>query len=117
MWLIKIGNELVGSINDAQRAFHTLSTNGATPVTLLFLHSKIQPAISHDGFPIMLSVPFHQHVHDQMNCQWGFTTVAEHLRKVPPYSIIIDGDVQNCVTKVMKITRGKLLGQDKWSDW
>jgi hypothetical protein len=67
VWLIKIGNELVYTINHAQRAFHTLSTNGAMTVTLIFLHSKKQSAISHDGLPIVLSVPFHQHIHDQMN--------------------------------------------------
>jgi hypothetical protein len=66
-WLIKIGNKLVCTINDAQRAFHTLLTNGATTVTLLFLHSKIQPTISHDGLPIVSGIPFNQHVHDQMN--------------------------------------------------
>jgi hypothetical protein len=47
----------------------------------------------------------------------GLSSVAEHLRKAPPYSILIDGDVQSCVTKVMKLTCRKLLCQDDWSDW
>jgi hypothetical protein len=116
-WLIKIGNNLVYTINDAQWAFHTLSTNGATTVMLLCLRSKIQPAISHDGLPIVSSIPFHQHIHDQKDHQWDFTIVAEHLRKAPPYSNVINGDVQSCVTKMMKLTRRKLLRQDDWSNW
>ncbi len=66
-WLIKIGNKLVSSIKDAQWAFHTLPTNGTTMVMLLFSHSKAKQAISQDGLPIVMSIPFYQHVHDQMN--------------------------------------------------
>jgi hypothetical protein len=101
-WLIEIGNKLVYTINDARQAFHTLSTNGTMTVTLLFLHSK-----THDGLPIVSSIPFHQYIHEQMNHQWDSTTVAEHHRN----------DVRNCVTKVMKITCRKLLCQEDWSDW
>jgi hypothetical protein len=43
--------------------------------------------------------------------------VAEHLRKTPPYKIVMDGDVWNTTTKVMKLTRGKLLRQEDWNDW
>jgi hypothetical protein len=35
----------------------------------------------------------------------------------PTYEVVIDGDIRNVVTKVMKLTRGKLLKQDDWADW
>ncbi len=43
--------------------------------------------------------------------------VADYLRKAPPYNIVESGDVLNCVTWVMRLTRRKLLQQDDWSDW
>ncbi len=52
-----------------------------------------------------------------MNKHWDFTTVANYLRKAPPYWIVEDGDVLNYVTRVMKLTRGKLLQQNDWMDW
>jgi len=56
-------------------------------------------------------------VHDQMNHHWDFSTVADYLRKAPPYETVDTGDVLNYVTCVMRLTRGKLLQQDDWSDW
>jgi hypothetical protein len=52
-----------------------------------------------------------------MNKRWDFSTVANHLRKTPPYEVIMDGDVLNTTTKVMKLTHGKLLQQQDWNDW
>jgi hypothetical protein len=43
--------------------------------------------------------------------------VADHLHKAPPYEVIMDGDVLNTTTKVMKSTRGKLLQQQDWNAW
>jgi hypothetical protein len=82
-WLIKVGNTLVSSIAEAQDAFKSALTSGSQFVTLLFSHPEICQDISHDGLPIVSSVPFSQHIHDQMNKHWDFTTVAEYLRKVP----------------------------------
>ena len=33
------------------------------------------------------------------------------------YDIVESGDVRQYVTRVMKLTRGKLLRQDDWTDW
>ena len=52
-----------------------------------------------------------------MNKRWDFSTVAEYLKKAPPYQVVDNGDVLNCITRVMKLTRGKLLQQTNWSDW
>jgi hypothetical protein len=117
-WLIKVGNTLVSSIAEAQDAFKSAITSGSQFVTMLFSHPEIRQDISHDGLPIVSSAPFSQHIHDQMNKRWDFTTVADYLRKAPPpYKIVDDGDVLNYVTRVMKLTRGKLLQQNDWKDW
>jgi hypothetical protein len=86
-WLIKVGDILVSSIADAQDAFRTAIASGSLNVKLLFTHPEIRQDISHDGLPILSSAPFSQQVHDQMNKRWDFTTVADHLRKAPPYRI------------------------------
>ncbi len=52
-----------------------------------------------------------------MNKILDLATVAEHLWKKPPYRIINDRSVLNYVSKAMKLTRGKLLQQQDWSDW
>jgi hypothetical protein len=90
MWLIKIGPTNVSTIKDAQHAFKKLSDAGAPSVVLLFLHPEIRPAMTHNGLPIVSSALFHQQVHDQLNRCWDFKTVAEHLKKAPPYILIDD---------------------------
>ena len=116
-WLIKVGDTQVSSVADAQDAFTTAIASGSSFVKLLFSHLEIRQDISHDGLPIVSSTPFSQQVHNQMNKRWDFTTVAEYLHKAPPYRIVEDGEVLNYVTRVMKLTRGKLLQQDDWTDW
>jgi len=116
-WLIKISNHAVSTIAQAQQVFAQLNADGASSVTLLFLHPEICQDISHDSLPIISSAPFSQHVHDQMNHHWDFSTVADYLWKAPPYKTVDSGDVLNYVTRMMRLTRGKLLQQDDWSDW
>ncbi len=116
-WLIQVGNTVVSTIEEAHRAFEHHSLANSRSVVLLFSHPKIRPAMTHDSLPIVSSAPFHQHTHDQMNRHWDFDTVAAHLLKAPPYRLITDGDVLNCVTKAMKLTRGKLLQMEDWNDW
>jgi hypothetical protein len=116
-WLIQIGSTLVFTIDDAQQAFLELSASAVPSVILLFSHPEIWQDISHDGLPIISSAPFSQQTHDQLNKQWDFSTVANHLRKAPPYEVIMDEDVLSTTTKFMKSTRGKLLQQQDWNDW
>jgi hypothetical protein len=52
-----------------------------------------------------------------LNLCWDFKTVANHLKKVPPYTLINDGNVLDCVNKAMKLTRGKLIQQEDWNGW
>ncbi len=109
VWLIKIGPHVITSISNSQAAFQNLSSSGAHTVTLLFSHPEVRPDISHDGLPIMSFGAFHQQTHDQINNKWDFTSVADHLRHTPKYTLVDDGGVINCTTKVMKLTRRSLL--------
>ena len=111
--LIKVGSTLISTISDAQAAFKALYESNSPSVTLLFSHPELRRDISNKGLPIVSSAPFSQqtHDHDQLHRRWDFTSVAEYLRKAPPYSIVDSGDVQNYITRVMKLTRGKLLRQ------
>ena len=44
--------------------------------------------------------------------------MAEHLRTCKPsYKVVDSGDVLNVVTRVMRLTRGKLLKQQDWDEW
>jgi len=52
-WLIKIGDHTVSTIDQAQQVFAQLNADGASTVTLLFLHPEIRQDISHDGLPIV----------------------------------------------------------------
>jgi hypothetical protein len=115
-WLIKVGSTLISTISDAQAAFKALYESNSPSVILLFSHPELRRDISNKGLPIVSSAPFTQQTHDQLNHRWDFTSVANYLRKAPPYSIVDSGDVQNYITRVMKLTRGKLLRQDDWSD-
>ncbi len=87
-----------------------LYETGAPSVTLLFSHPELRRDISNKGLPIVLLAPFLQQTHD-------FTTVAEYLREAPPYKVVDSGDVLNYVTRVMRLTHGKLLRQDDWCNW
>ena len=116
-WLIKIGDTQVFTIVDATMSFAMASASGVPSLTLLFSHPEVRQDISQDGLPIVFLAPFSQHVHDQLNKCWDFTTVADYLWKKPPYDIVEVGDVLNYITRVMKLTRSKLQQEDDWSDW
>jgi hypothetical protein len=97
-WLIKIGDTTVSSIEAAQRAFQHLGSAGVSLIPLLFLHPEKRQDVSCDGLPIVSCALFTQHIHDQLNHRWDFLTVADYLRKAPPYEIVESGDVLNYVT-------------------
>ena len=117
-WLIKVDGSLVESIDDVVRAFVGLRTSGSPSVMLLFSHPEVRPNLSQDGLPIVSSAPFTQHTHDELNNRWEFSTVTEHLRTCrPSYEHVRSGDFLNVVTRVMRLTRGKLLKQPDWDEW
>ncbi len=117
-WLIKIGPHIIHSITDAHTAFSKIQVSGSTHTSLLFAHPEIRPDLSRRGLPMVSSSPnFTQQVHDQLNNRWEFSTVFEHLRRHPSYRVVGNGGVLNTVTRVMKLTRGKLIKQPNWDAW
>ena len=44
--------------------------------------------------------------------------MAAHLQAyTKAYNLVESGDVLNVVTRVMRLTRGKLLKQPNWAEW
>ncbi len=43
--------------------------------------------------------------------------MADHLRRDKSYQLVDDGEVHNVVTRVMKLTHGKLIKQPNWNEW
>jgi hypothetical protein len=115
--LIKIDDKSVTTIEDARKVFANLSANGAPSAHLLFTHPEVRPDISRRGLPIVSSEPFSLLTHAQLNDCWEFSTVAPHLSKKPTYDLIDSGEVLNVVTRVMRLTREKLLKQHDWEEW
>jgi hypothetical protein len=117
-WLIKISDVNVSTIKDAIFSFQAIHDFGSTSPTLLLAHPELRPNLSHNGLPIMPSAPFSQATHDQLNNRWEFTTVAVHLCSChSTHSTVVSGGIYNIITKVMKLTRGKLPKGPDWDEW
>ena len=117
-WLIKIGTHIIHLIPDACAAFSTIQALGSTHISLLFAQPEICPDLSCQGLPIVSSSPhFTQQVHDQLNNRLEFSTVFEQFCQHPSYQVVDDGGVLNTVTRVMKLTRVKLIKQPNWDAW
>jgi hypothetical protein len=117
-WLIKIGDVDVLTITEAKSAFQSIHDSGSTSTTLLFAHPEVQPNLSHDGLPNLSSAPFTQNTHDQLNNRWEFSIVADHIRSCRcSHSTVKSGGIHNVITKVMKLTWGKLLKGPDWDEW
>ncbi len=109
---------MVNSLEDANNAFCFLDANKSPLATLLFSHPEIHPNLSQDGIPIVLLAPFTQNTHNQLNNGWEFLTITDHLCTCKPkYKYVQSGGILNVVTRVMLLTRGKLLKQPDWNDW
>jgi hypothetical protein len=116
-WLIEIDGTCVFTITDAQNVFRSLATANALGFTLLFSHSKVTPDISNTGLPIMSKSDFSQLTHDQLNNQVDLLEDGLRVLRTRKYNIVESGDVRQYVTRVMRLTCGKLLQQDDWSNW
>ena len=116
-WLININGFPVSSISDAQAVFQQLSATRPPTCTLLFSHPEITPVISNKGLPILSTSDFSQFTHDQLNNRLDLLNDGLRIKRKRTYDIVESGDVLNSTTRVMKLTRGKLLCQDDWSDW
>jgi hypothetical protein len=60
---------------------------------------------------------FSQFTHDQLNNQIDLIEDGLRVQRMPKYSVVESGNVLNYTTRIMKLTRGKLVNRDDWSDW
>jgi len=60
---------------------------------------------------------FSQFTHDQLNNRIDLLEDGLQTQRKWQYDIVDSGDVLNYTTRVMKLTRGKLLSPDDWTDW
>ena len=60
---------------------------------------------------------FSQFTHDQLNNRLVLTDNGPTFRRKRLDDIVESGDVNNYTTRVMRLTRGRLLKQDDWTDW
>ena len=117
-WFVKVGEATIASIDDVVHAFEWLRETACPNVTLLVSHPEVRPNLSQDGIPIVSSAPFSQLTHAQLNNRWEFSMVAEHLHTCKPsHKLMNSGNVLNIVTRVIRLTQGKLLKQPDWNKW
>ena len=108
---------VVSTLAEAQSAFRILSDNNAHSCLLTFTHPEFSPDISHNGLPIVSRGDFSQLTHNQLNNQLGLLATGPLLPRVQKYSTVESGDVLQYVTRIMRLTRGRLMKQDNWTDW
>ena len=116
-WLVSIRDMEVSTLAEAQSAFWLLSENNTHSCHLTFTHPEFSPDISHNGLPIISRDDFLQLTHDQLNNRLDLLAAGPRLPRVQKYSIVKSGDVRQYVICVMRLTRGRLMKQDDWTDW
>ena len=117
-WLQSINDIPVESLPDVHAVFDNLSLTKAANCTLTFAHPEISPDISQHGLPIIAQDDyFSQFTHDQLNNRIDMFEQGPQYRRQRKYDIVESGDVRQYTTRVMRLTRGRLLKQDDWTDW
>jgi hypothetical protein len=116
-WLIAINRNQIATSADAQSLFRQLFNANSCGCTLLFSHPEITPDISNTGLPIMSKNDFSQLTHDQLNNRVDLLEDGLKILRTRAYNIVESGNVRHYVTRVMRLTRGKLLKQDNWNVW
>ncbi len=116
-WLVLINGTPVHTVADAQAAFASFCDATAMDCTLVFSHPEISPDISNRGVPIMSKDSFSQFTHNQLNNRIDLLNSGPTLRRIRCYNIVLSGNVQQYTTRVMRLTRGRLLQQTDWEDW
>jgi hypothetical protein len=116
-WLLEINGTPISTIKDAHTTFAYLASENKPSCTLLFSHPEITPDISNKGLPVMSKSNFSQLTHDQLNNRVDLIEDSLRVKCMRQYNVVNSGDVLNYTTCIMKLTRGKLLKRDDWSDW
>jgi hypothetical protein len=116
-WLMSVNGHAVPTLQDAQAVFDQLHSTLSSTCTLLFSHPNTSPDITHNGLPIISHDDFTQFTHDQLNNRLDLLEGGPRVCKLQRYDIVESGDVRQYMTRVMQLTRGKLLKQEDWTDW
>ncbi len=116
-WLIKIDGTPVNTLTNAQRVFCRLANDNSRRCSLLFLHPETTPDISSSGLPIMSKNDFSQLTHDQLNNRFNLQEDGLRVLRTRMYDIVESGEVLQYVMRVRRLTQGKLLKQEDWSNW
>ncbi len=115
-WLVSIDRTPVSTIAEAEGVFTRLQTS-THPCILIFSHPETSPDISNKGLPIMSKDDFLQFTHDQLNNLLDLIADGPIFRRGRQYHIVESGNVHNYSTRVMRLTSGRLLKQDDWTEW
>jgi hypothetical protein len=117
-WLLSINGTPVHTIADVHQVFQDLYLKNASLCTILFAHPKISHGLLNKGLPLLRCNQIPQLNIDQLSNRWAPQFQPPSLfPTTPTYDVVLDGDIWNVVTKVMKLTQGKLMKQDNWMDW
>jgi hypothetical protein len=117
-WLLSVNGTPVHTLAEAHQVFHDLYLRNAASCILLFSHPGISHGLSNKGLPLLCRDQIPQLSMDQLSDRWTPTFQPPPIGpKSPTWDVVIDGNVRNVVTKVMKLTRGKLMKQDDWTKW
>lgn len=111
-WLMAIDNKQVTSISEVQSMIQQLCLSQAKSAVLTFAHPEVSRDISNNGLPIIHVEDLSQATLDQLN-----NRIDIRLQRDKTFDIVESGEVRNITTKVMRLTRGKLLKQDDWEEW
>jgi hypothetical protein len=118
-WLNSINNTPpVQALPEVHNIFRILHEEHAITCVLLFAHPKIQHGLTDKGIPLLQQDRLTQLTINQLSDRWDTATNDKHaFQRDPTYKIVLDGNVLNVTTKVMKLTCGKLMNQQDWSEW
>jgi hypothetical protein len=92
--------------------------DGATSCLLLFSHPDISHGLSRQGVPLLQRDQLPQTTIDMLSDRWALhpDIDTDLIRRADP-APVDDGGVLNVGTRVMKLTRGKLMKQPDWDEW
>jgi hypothetical protein len=117
-WLLSVNGTPVHTLAKAHQVFHGLYLRNAASCILLFAHPRISHGLSNKGLPLLRRDQIPQLSIDQLSNRWTPTFQPPPISpKSPIWDVVIDGNIRNVVTTVMKLTRGKLMKQDNWTKW
>lgn len=112
--LLSIDGTRVSSVAEVHAIFAKFEQNRAKVCTLLFAHPEIKHGLSNKGLPMLsrdiLTTPDAAQLNNRKSL---VSRPPQHVS----CSYVSSGNVLNMVTRVMKLTRGKLMRQDDWDAW